>query len=57
MKHKHRYLTRVDGANAVVIMLSTVACCWDELQVDRFIKCMGEWEGAKDEGSFGLQAS
>jgi len=41
------------GANAVVVMFSTVAQGWVEFQVNRLIKCMGEWEAAKDQGSSG----
>jgi len=40
------------GASTLVI----ISGCHD-FQVDRFIKCLGEWEAAKDQGSFRLQTS
>jgi len=52
MKHKHRYVvpakdTRMGGAITVAIKY----CC-DFFQLYRFIKCVREWEAAKDQESF-----
>jgi len=60
MKHKHRYVTlsrniRMDGANTVAIMFTTVVYSCDEFLADRFIKCMGKLEAAKDQWLFGQQ--
>jgi len=48
----------MDGANTVAKMFSTFAySACDEFQADRFINCMGEWEAATDQGSFGILTS
>jgi len=39
-----------------VIMLIIMYYC-DDFQVNRFIKCLSEWEAAKDHGSSRLQTS
>jgi len=44
-------VTCVDG-----VMVSEISWC-DEFHVDRFIKCMGEWEAEMDQLSFRLQIS
>ena len=49
--------TCMDGAATTAVMVTTVIYCCDELQADRFINCMWKWEAAKDQGSFGLEAS
>jgi len=38
------------------IMVFKMQYC-DDFQVHRFIKCMNEWEAAKDQESFRLQTS
>jgi len=52
MKHKHKGRTHLNDTITIIIM----QCC-NDFNLHRFIKCMGEWEAAKDQGSFRLQTS
>ena len=63
----------LDGANAFTLMKQKtisvkdthmndvitviIKQCCDDFQVNRYIKCMGEWEAAKNQGLIRLQTS